>query len=574
MLGLEWGERRLANVHKLLRLARGFEASEGRDLRGFLDHASRLQQTTGARESDAPVEGVEPDAVRLMSIHAAKGLEFPVVCVADLGRAPNVRQPEVLVDGERLGLALRRLDGEKALPALDYEALAEERRRAESEEEDRILYVAMTRARERLLLSGAVEFAHWPEQRQGASMISWLGPALAAEVPALAACLQAPVHDLAVGGTRVRLRLSSPASAGDVLHRGSMSLGAPVVPSYLGGAGNIEGAIPGATQMRLFPVTAPRAAATGATGRTSTLSYTSLSSSSAAATATTSNGSWAWVRIAPPPPSLRWEGRSRHAPAGRSCTGSSRRSISALPVRPRKRMWQPTLASWVLRTSREEREEIALLIGGALACAPAARLATVMRVRREHPFAFALGADGALLAVEPGGCAGSGGPLITGVIDLLAEERDGTRMVLDYKSDRVRAEEDLDGLVEREYGLQRLVYALAVLRDGARRVEVVHWFLERPEDWVGVRYAESDRPELEERLAARIERARARGFAVSRTPSSWPLRDLSRAGGSVLLQRRLHAAREPLGLSGQIEFSRRGALSRFADLEVPLAAGF
>ncbi len=125
VLGLEWGERRLANVHKLLRLARAFEASEGRDLRGFLDHAARLQETAGARESDAPVEGVEPDAVRLMSIHAAKGLEFPVVCVADLGRAPNVRQPDVLVDGERLGLALLRLDGEKALPALDYEDLAE-----------------------------------------------------------------------------------------------------------------------------------------------------------------------------------------------------------------------------------------------------------------------------------------------------------------------------------------------------------------------------------------------------------------------------------------------------------------
>ena len=42
VLGLEWGERRLANVHKLLRLARRFEASEGRDLRGFLDHVERL----------------------------------------------------------------------------------------------------------------------------------------------------------------------------------------------------------------------------------------------------------------------------------------------------------------------------------------------------------------------------------------------------------------------------------------------------------------------------------------------------------------------------------------------------
>ena len=84
MLALDWAERRLANVHKLLRLARRFEASEGRDLRGFLDHVEYLEQAVKV-EPDAPVEGVEPDAVRLMTIHAAKGLEFPVVCLADLG---------------------------------------------------------------------------------------------------------------------------------------------------------------------------------------------------------------------------------------------------------------------------------------------------------------------------------------------------------------------------------------------------------------------------------------------------------------------------------------------------------
>jgi ATP-dependent helicase/nuclease subunit A len=71
VLGLEWAERRLANVHKLLRLARRFEASEGRDLRGFLDHVAYLKDAVKV-EPDAPVEGVEPDAVRLMTIHAAK----------------------------------------------------------------------------------------------------------------------------------------------------------------------------------------------------------------------------------------------------------------------------------------------------------------------------------------------------------------------------------------------------------------------------------------------------------------------------------------------------------------------
>ncbi len=55
---------------------------------------SRTCRRAEAIEPEAPVEGVEPDAVRLMSIHAAKGLEFPVVCVADLGRQPLVRAAE------------------------------------------------------------------------------------------------------------------------------------------------------------------------------------------------------------------------------------------------------------------------------------------------------------------------------------------------------------------------------------------------------------------------------------------------------------------------------------------------
>ncbi len=83
--------------------------------------------------------------------------------------------PDLLVDGERVGLRSLRLDGEPAAPALDYEELAAERARREAEEEERILYVAMTRARERLLLSGGVDFERWPEPRQGGTAISWLG---------------------------------------------------------------------------------------------------------------------------------------------------------------------------------------------------------------------------------------------------------------------------------------------------------------------------------------------------------------------------------------------------------------
>ena len=86
------GDRRLANLRKLMRLAREYERAEGRDLRGFLAYAVG-QDLAEAREGEAALESEGLDAVRLMTIHRAKGLEFPVVCVADLGRtgAPRPR---------------------------------------------------------------------------------------------------------------------------------------------------------------------------------------------------------------------------------------------------------------------------------------------------------------------------------------------------------------------------------------------------------------------------------------------------------------------------------------------------
>jgi hypothetical protein len=130
-------------------------------------------------------------------------------------------------------------------------------------------------------------------------------------------------------------------------------------------------------------------------------------------------------------------------------------------------------------------------------------------VRREYPFAFSALVDDA---------AGDRGPLLTGVIDLLAVEGDGAYLIVDYKSDRVAPDADLEALVREHYGVQRELYALALLRAGAERVEVVHWFLERPREWIGARYGARDRRALEGRLAERLERAGERPFAVSPRP--------------------------------------------------------
>jgi ATP-dependent helicase/nuclease subunit A len=501
VLALDWGERRLANVHKLLRLARRFEASEGRDLRSFLDHVAYLERAARV-EPDAPVEGVEPDAVRLMTVHAAKGLEFPVVCLADLGRQPNARTPDLLIDRERIGVRLMRLDGERSIAALAYEELSAERRQREAEEEDRILYVAMTRARELLLLSGAVDFGRWPKQGPSGTPISWLGPALSASLPELLASRELSQGELTVGehAAIVRYRLSSPATPllGALNESGVLpGDGVPVVdggesvspadePEPVGAAAHVES----------------RQAVVPEQERISTLSYSSLTELERC------GYRYYLERV------LGFGEDRAAARSGATEDGLEARARGTLVHRLLELLDfahpQPPSAQGVEDCARElglrvgvaEREELATLIAAACQASLAERVGAATALRREYPFAFSLAPHE---------------PLVTGVIDLLAAEGDGSRLVLDYKSDRVSAEIDLEALVERDYAIQRLLYALVVLRDGAPAVEIVHWFLERGE-WVVARYTAADRLVLEQQLAERIARARVEPFAVSPRP--------------------------------------------------------
>jgi ATP-dependent helicase/nuclease subunit A len=501
VLGLDWGERRLANVHKLLRLARRFEASEGRNLRGFLDHVEYLKDAVKV-EPDAPVDGVEPDAVRLMTVHAAKGLEFPVVCLADLGRQSNTMTPDLLVDGDRLGVRLVRLDGEGSTPALEYEELCRERRQREAAEEDRILYVAMTRARDRLLLSGAVDFERWATSRQAATPVSWLATTLAEDLPILIQEGQPPISDLAVGGdgsVTVRCRLNSPASVGTVL-LGPGSGAAPGEPLPPQPRGPMHGGVASDALAGRLEQLASRSAR-GEQGRISALSYTSLSELERCGYRYYLERVIGLVEDRAP---ARGEGDGLEARARGTLVHRLLESLDfARPNPPSDEDVAAAGRELGMRVGERERVEISQLIETASRATLATRLATARTVRREHPFAFSLGAQE---------------PLITGVIDLLAGEPDGGYLVLDYKSDRLAPGVRLGEVVERDYAAQRLLYALAVLREGALQVEIVHWFLECPEEWVSARYTAADRPALEEQLAERLARAREHPFAVSPQP--------------------------------------------------------
>jgi ATP-dependent helicase/nuclease subunit A len=157
------GGRQLGNLRKFLALARE------RGSASLSDFLRRLQdlQAREAREGEAPGSAPEAGAVQLMSVHAAKGLEFPVVAVADLGRRARGRMDSPLIlHDPAFGLACKRRDenGEWQKPASYAWAEWLDGRMAEAESK-RLLYVACTRAADLLILSGKLDSsASWLQQ--------------------------------------------------------------------------------------------------------------------------------------------------------------------------------------------------------------------------------------------------------------------------------------------------------------------------------------------------------------------------------------------------------------------------
>ncbi len=146
-------DRSRANVEKLLAWLRREFRDRPRPLAEMLEDLEALRWTQSVAEAPPPEAG---DVVRMMTIHAAKGLEFPVVFVSALHRSPDRRKPVIAVSGSAgLGVKWRHpLTGEGHSDSVHL-ALIEQMDLREKAEENRLLYVAMTRAQDRLILSHA-----------------------------------------------------------------------------------------------------------------------------------------------------------------------------------------------------------------------------------------------------------------------------------------------------------------------------------------------------------------------------------------------------------------------------------
>lgn len=147
------GAGRLANIEKLFTLAERFERSGAYLIRDFVRFVRDFEEI-GGRESEGQIDE-SADAVWLMSIHQSKGLEFPVVIIPDLHRQPDNRLEWWALDRHR-GLTVRVPDGRGRLASgSTFAAFAQRARQREAFESMRLLYVAATRAEDRLILSGA-----------------------------------------------------------------------------------------------------------------------------------------------------------------------------------------------------------------------------------------------------------------------------------------------------------------------------------------------------------------------------------------------------------------------------------
>ncbi|PAK40453.1 helicase-exonuclease AddAB subunit AddA [Peribacillus simplex] len=196
--GMPGGKQRQANLRALYDRARQYEASSFRGLFRFLRFIERMQER-GDDLGAARALGEQEDVVRLMTIHSSKGLEFPIVFIAGLSKQFNMMdlRKSYLLDKD-YGFAAKYVNSELRItyPSLPQLAFKKKKQLELIAEEMRVLYVALTRAKEKLYLIASINDAEKTQQnwesnaahgdwllkdyvRAGAkSYLDWIGPSL------------------------------------------------------------------------------------------------------------------------------------------------------------------------------------------------------------------------------------------------------------------------------------------------------------------------------------------------------------------------------------------------------------
>ena len=518
------GTRRFANVRKLMRLARQFETAEGRDLGAFLRYAE-ARTARGHREGLAATEAEDHDGVRIMTIHAAKGLEFETVAVADLARpllsgggwvdlrlgAPVDAELDVDPEGEpaaeavapNLGLQLARA-GDKPLALWEFGRLKEESAAADAAEELRLTYVAITRAREHLLLSATFNDK---DLEDGEPALSH--SALRRLLPAFGFSGDEPELELDGVTLPVRINRAGPKSAAELVRREFAAAPAAAIG-------------PGSPPPLLPPITDVPIAGH--------LSYAALADYERCGYRFYVERVLGLSSLEPNSPELlpdegdELPGEADLAQAGSDGadvqTGVRERrlgfgnAVHGLLEWSARNRWAPPgrercealLRSEGLVADAAEVERALALVSGWLESDLRASLdGARVRLRPEAPFFLPVG-----------------GSVVRGKMDLVAELEDGEVLVVDYKTDAL-GESDPESHAKR-YTVQRGLYALAATglggagRDNAPRVRTAYCFLEAPGRPVERSFGAGDLATVRAEVEQLVSGVRRAEFEVTSTP--------------------------------------------------------
>ena len=167
---LPGGTQRQANLRALIDKAVQFQSAQMKGLYGFITYVDAIKDKK-VPMGQVTLVGENDDVVRIMTIHKSKGLEFPMVIVAGMGRRFNNANSRKPVDlHKNIGLGLRYVDREKHFykKTLLQTAIDNKRKKEDMEEEVRILYVALTRAQDKLILLGSVRDLEKFKETKGA----------------------------------------------------------------------------------------------------------------------------------------------------------------------------------------------------------------------------------------------------------------------------------------------------------------------------------------------------------------------------------------------------------------------